>query len=85
MTRVLLAMAVVAMLALSARAQVLHGQDTVKYRPVTTIDLGDVTLKGTPEKPPHVWVNEPGRAHFRSLIQYRANFDPELQGSAAKL
>ncbi len=72
-------------MASTARAQVVRGGNRVVYKPVTTIDIGGTKLTGDPIKPQVDIITVRHAARFDSLIRLRTDFEPELQGTAAKL
>lgn len=79
------AMAVV--LGLLAAEPTTAGQATTeRVAPRTQyVDFGAAAVEGELEKPIQTYVQLPPRAHFRSLVQVRGSFLPELQRSADQL
>ena len=69
-----------------AEAQnVVRGEDQTVFKKKTTIDFSDVTLDGEMTKPEGQYGLARSKTKFKSLIQLRTNFTPELQKSVDQL
>jgi hypothetical protein len=79
--------AIVALGASSVAAQdnVIQEDDRVEYRKKTVIDFSDVNIEGELTKPEGSYIKNRKKTRFRSLIELRGNFRPELRRSVSKL
>jgi hypothetical protein len=69
----------------TARAETIREADKTVFKKKTVIDFSDVTLEGDLAKPEGQYGLSRGRTSFKSLIQYRTNFNSELQKSKEQL
>lgn len=83
----LVAMVVTLSLAGAAMAQdtVIQEEDKVVFQKKTVIDFSDVDISGELTKPEGQYIKNRKKTRFRSLIELRANFRPELHRSVSAL
>lgn len=60
-------------------------EDRVVYQKKTVIDFSDVDVSGELTKPEGQYIKNRKKTRFRSLIQLRGNFRPELHRSVSAL
>ena len=77
----------VALFGSSAFAQdnVIQEEDRVEYQKKTVIDFSDVNIEGELTKPEGSYIKNRKKTRFRSLIELRGNFRPELRRSVSRL
>ena len=77
----------VALFGTSAFAQdkVIQEEDRVEYQKKTVIDFSDVNIEGELTKPEGSYIKNRKKTRFRSLIELRGNFRPELRRSVSRL
>ena len=68
-----------------AQDRVVQEADKVVYKKTTVVDFNDVTLEGELTKPEGSYMMNRARSNFKSLIQLRGDFLPELQKSVDNL
>lgn len=69
-----------------ARAQdTVQGEDKTVFKKKTTIDFSDVTLEGELTKPEGAYGLVRTKTRFKSLINPRTSFNPELKKSTEAL
>ena len=61
------------------------GQPRVIRRSRTVVDFSEPQVQGRVQGPSTVWVRSPGKRTFKSLIELRSSFRPELEGSTSAL
>ena len=81
----IIGVAAVLLTGLRAEAQVVHGRDTTVYKGHTIIDFTDHIVDGDQVKPAGTYGYVPGQAKFKTMINLRVNFTPELQKSIDQL
>lgn len=62
-----------------------QGEDKTVFKKKTTIDFSDVTLEGELTKPEGAYGLVRTKTRFKSLINPRTTFNPELKKSAEAL
>lgn len=78
----------IAVMLVSAAAVAQTGEEEheeIRYRSVTAIDFTEVEIRGAMVGPAVSYLPSRTRKRFRSLIELRANFAPELERSAGAL
>ena len=68
-----------------AEDNVIVEEDRVVYQKKTVIDFSDVDISGELTKPEGQYIKNRKKTRFRSLIQLRGNFRPELHRSVSAL
>lgn len=71
--------------AATAADNVIVEEDRVVYQKKTVIDFSDVDISGELTKPEGQYIKNRKKTRFRSLIQLRGNFRPELHRSVSAL
>ena len=69
----------------TAQDEVRKEDDRVEYRKKTVIDFSDVNIEGELTKPEGSYIKNRKKTRFRSLIELRGNFRPELRRSVSRL
>ena len=69
----------------AAQDTVIQEEDRVEYRKKTVIDFSDVNIEGELTKPEGSYIKNRKKTRFRSLIELRGNFRPELRRSVSRL
>lgn len=68
-----------------AQDTIIQEDDRVEYRKKTVIDFSDVNIEGELTKPEGSYIKNRKKTRFRSLIELRGNFRPELRRSVSRL
>lgn len=85
LTAVLVALALGLSTAAVAQDTVIEEEDRVVYNKKTVIDFSDVNIEGELTKPEGTYFKNRKKTRFRSLIDLRSNFRPELHRSVSAL
>lgn len=72
-------------LSAGAQRKVVDAPDEIRYHKVQRIEFGNETIKGRLVKPTFEIIRSKRRANFRSMIELRSSFRPELSRSIEKL
>jgi len=68
-----------------AQDTVIQEEDRVEYQKKTVVDFSDVQVEGSLTKPEGSYIKNRKKTRFRSLIELRGNFRPELRRSVSRL